>query len=432
MKKIYKVTLGSLLSLGIALTGCSSGSNSIEQLNKTAPAKASTEKKELRFLLRGNANEPVNKMIVEDLKTYEQKNPNVSFKYEYVAVADLETKLNAAFAGGTAPDLFDIGIVLLAGRAQLKQFAPLDEYVKKWEDSSDIYENTINQGKFKGSIYGIGHAPAPYFFAYRKDFFQEAGLDPNKPPQNWAELKEYAAKLVKKDKDQVIQGGFDVPKQNDSLIFEVFARQNGNDIVDETNELPLFDQPSAKEALEYLVSMLPYSIPYSDHGVVDNIPFLKGKSAMSYVAPENIQQMFQNDPSLKDKIGFVSNVPGKKAATFGGLRLLTMSSTSKNKDEAWEVIKHLMSKEILSKRMKEIKIAPVRKSLAQEFVSMDPLFNKATLDAIAIGYSRPSVTWSPLYRKYTQQAYEQALFNVKTPEEALKEAVVKLKQEIGK
>jgi multiple sugar transport system substrate-binding protein len=238
-------------------------------------------------------------------------------------------------------------------------------------------------------------------------------------------------KLVKKEGDQVVRGGFDVPKQTDSVLFEIFARQNGNDLVDELKEVPLFDQPSAKEALEYLVGMLPYSVPFADPGKVDNIPFVKGKSAMSYVLPETVQDMIKNDPSLAGKIGVASNVPGKRAATFGGMRLFSIASTSKNKDEAWKLVEYFMSKDVMSKRMKEIKIAPVRKSLADEYVKMDAAFNQANMDAIAVGVGRPNVTWSPLYRKYVTQAYEQATFNVKTPEQALKEAVVKLKQEIG-
>jgi multiple sugar transport system substrate-binding protein len=432
MKKNIQLSLASLLAAGIVLSGCGSGAGSAtEQLNKENSSTASSEKKEIKFLMRGNANEPINKMFVEDIKAFEQKNPNITVKYEFVAVADVETKLNSAFAGGTAPDLFDIGIAMLASRAQLKQFTPLDGYIKKWADNTDIVDNTYNLGKYKGEVYGLGFAPAPYVFAYRKDYFQEAGLDPSKPPQNWQQLKEYAMKLVKKEGDQVVRGGFDVPKQTDSVLFEIFARQNGNDLVDELKEVPLFDQPSAKEALEYLVGMLPYSVPFADPGKVDNIPFVKGKSAMSYVLPETVQDMIKNDPSLAGKIGVASNVPGKRAATFGGMRLFSIASTSKNKDEAWKLVEYFMSKDVMSKRMKEIKIAPVRKSLADEYVKMDAAFNQANMDAIAVGVGRPNVTWSPLYRKYVTQAYEQATFNVKTPEQALKEAVVKLKQEIG-
>ena len=36
--------------------------------------------------------------------------------------------------------------------------------------------------------------------AYRKDLFEQAGLDPNKPPKDWAELESYARQLTRPEK----------------------------------------------------------------------------------------------------------------------------------------------------------------------------------------------------------------------------------------
>ncbi|TDF98663.1 ABC transporter substrate-binding protein [Paenibacillus piri] len=429
MKKAIVSGLVLTSVMASVLTAC--GGTAVEQINKET-GKATPSSTVLKFWLRGNASEPLNKSLVADFKEYEQKHPNVKIVADFVPIADVETKWNAAFAGGTAPDLFDVGIVNLPSRAQLNQFAVLDSYIQKWEDKADIQENIINLGKFKEKVYGIGYAPTPYVFAYRKDFFQEAGLDPNSPPKNWDELKQYAMKLTKKDGNQVIRAGFDIPKQEDSLLFEIFARQNGNILVDEMNEVPVFDQPTAVEAVQYLVDLMPYSIPFADMNKVDNIPFTKGKSSMSYLLPDTIKNMINNDPSLVDKIGIVSNVPGKKPATFSGLRLFSMSEQSKNKDAAWDLITFLMSKDKMAARMKDTNTAVVRKSLVEDYIKLDPAFNKPVMDAISVGSGRPSVTWSPLYRKYATQGYEESAFKRKPVDQALKDAVTKLKEEISK
>lgn len=425
------IVSGLALSAVMASFLAACGGPDVEQINSDTE-KASGGKITLKFWLRGNASEPLNQSLMADFKDYEQQHPNVAIEADFVPIADVETKWNAAFAGGTAPDLFDVGIVNLPSRAQLNQFAVLDEYIAKWEDKDDIQENIMNLGKFKDKVYGIGYAPSPYVFAYRKDYFQEAGLNPESPPKNWDELKQYAIKLSKKEGNQVVRAGFDIPKQEDSLLFEIFARQNGNILVDEANELPVFDQSSAVEAVQFLVDLMPYSIPFADMNKVDNIPFTKGKSAMSYLLPDTIKNMIKNDPSLADKIGVVSNVPGKQPATFSGLRLFSMSANSKNKDAAWDLITFLMSKENMAERMKETNTAVVRKSLAEEYIQLDPTFNQPVMEAIAVGYGRPSVTWSPLYRKYANQGYEEAAFKTKPVDQALKDAVAKLKEEIAK
>lgn len=428
MRKTAGASLALLIFVVSVLTGC--GNNRGEQLNSGSNDNAN-KKTTITFWLRGSAAEPLNQSLVADIEAYEQQNANIKVNTEFIPISDVETKWNSAFAGGTAPDLFDVGIVNLPSRAQLKQFTELDAYIEQMADKDDFMENIIRLGKYKEKVYGIGYAPSPYVFAYRKDYFEEAGLDPNTPPKNWEELKQYAIALTQKEGDQVVRAGFDIPKQEDSLLFEIFARQNGNKLVDELNEIPLFDEPSAVEAVQFLVDLIPYSIPFADMNKADNIPFTKGRSAMSYLLPDTIIGMIKTDPSMKDKIGIVSNVPGKQAATFSGLRLFSISETSKQKDEAWKLIEFLMSKERMANRMKEINTPVVRKSLVDEYVELDPVFNKEIVKAIEVGVGRPSVTWSPLYRKYATQGYEQSVFQVKPVEEALKDAVAKLKEEIA-
>ena len=54
---------------------------------------------------------------------------------------------------------------------------------------------------------------------YRKDYFKEAGLDPNSPPETWEELYDYAKKLVvMDDSGNVERGGFDVPISDPNVL----------------------------------------------------------------------------------------------------------------------------------------------------------------------------------------------------------------------
>ncbi|MFQ9802023.1 MAG: extracellular solute-binding protein [Clostridia bacterium] len=54
-------------------------------------------------------------------------------------------------------------------------------------------------GTYKDEIYGIALFHHAFIFAYRKDLFEKAGLDPEAPPKTWDELKEYAYKLTEKE-----------------------------------------------------------------------------------------------------------------------------------------------------------------------------------------------------------------------------------------
>jgi ABC-type glycerol-3-phosphate transport system substrate-binding protein len=200
--------------------------------------------------------------------------------------------------------------------------------------------------------------------------------------------------------------------------------------VDVETGTPVFDQAEAVEAVKFLTEQLASnSIPFADMQNSEQFPFVNGKAAMTYINQDTILNIISKNPELANNIGVASNVPGKKAATFSGLRTFAISNTSKNKDEAWEFIKFMMSKERMANRMKQ-SVPPVRKSLQEEFIKLNPKVNRAIAEAVSIGLGRPSVTWSPLYTKYATQGYEQAIFKNKPVEQALKDAVNDLKKEI--
>jgi len=429
------IAFAGLFALMFALLiGCSSNGggslSNVEELNKE-PDQASDEQIVLRFWLRGNPEAPIVKSLVADMKAYEEVNPNVKFEYEVIAVQDVETKWNAAFAGGTAPDIFDAGIVHIAARANLNQFIPLDDYINAWAEKDDIHDIVYEQGKFNGKVYGLGFGPGTYVFAYRKDFFEEAGLDPESPPQNWEQLKVYSDLLTIREGDTVVRSGFDVAR-SDLIIAEIFAWQNGGKLVDLEQGKPTLDDPAVIEAIEFLVDeLIPNSIPFPSMQNFEQFPFMNGKAAMTYINQDTILNIINENPDWAENIGVVSNVPGKVPATFSGMRAFAISSTSKYKDEAWKFIEFAMSKERMSVRMKDYTVPPVRKSLQDEYIDLNPQFNRAFAEAVAIGYGRPPVTWSPLYTKYAQMGYEEAAFGAKTAEQAMKDAMTNLLREIG-
>ncbi|MFB9277383.1 ABC transporter substrate-binding protein [Cohnella cellulosilytica] len=424
--------LASVVTLSIALGACS-GAGDGDQLSKGNESGAGqAQQKVLKFWMRGSGpNEALTRSVASDIQAFEAQNPDIKVEIDYIPYADVEAKWNTAFAGGTAPDLFEVGIINIASRANLEQFAPLDEYIDGWAGKDDIIDNIYKLGSYKDQIYGMGYMPSPNVFAYRKDYFAEANLDPERPPQSWAELMDYSKKLAVVENGQTVRGGFDVPKQNGSFWLEIFGHQNGSAVVDESNETPVFDEPAAVEALEFVKELSQYSIPY-DAQKAETVPFRLGQSAMTYIAPDAIGEMIRNDPSLEGKIGVVSNVPGKQPSTFNGLRLFSIASTSKQKDEAWRLIEFFLSKERAELRMKELMVPVVNKSLSDRFVEMDPEMNAAIMEAVQIGVGRPKVTWSPLFEKYANQGYEEAMYGVKPVAEALKDAVAELKKEIGR
>ena len=111
---------------------------------------------------------------------------------------------------------------------------------------------------------------------------QKPELDPEKPPETWAELLDYAQKLTVKDASgNVTRYGVEIPI--DAWILSAFAFQNGMDAVGDSTEVYL-DDPRMVEALQYIADLankyqaMPQKRLFGDSGA----DFVAGQTAMLY------------------------------------------------------------------------------------------------------------------------------------------------------
>src|SRR5690606_37371623 len=80
---------------------------------------------------------------------------------------------------------------------------------------------------YDGQIYAVPWFQVAQGLYFRKDHFIEAGLDPSRPPKTWAELLEYARKLVESKPGRA---GFSFSK-GPAYHWSNFVWQAGGEIV---------------------------------------------------------------------------------------------------------------------------------------------------------------------------------------------------------
>jgi ABC-type glycerol-3-phosphate transport system substrate-binding protein len=376
-----------------------------------------------------------NAYFVDAAKEFTKTHPRIKVNVTVLPApqADIDLKLNAAVLAGIYPDVLSAYLATMSTRSPQGEFAPLDKYIRGWSDKKDIFQSTYEIGKINHKTVGLGYYPNPEILVYRKDYFKKTGLDPNHPPTNWKELAAYANKLTMRDqKNNVTRAGLDIPVLKAQVFFKPFCRQNGALVINNQKQKPLFTDPKMVEAFEYLIKLKNenVSIPYNFQKK-DSIPFQSGRSAMSFMQPTQIVSLIAADSAMKDKIALAPVITGKKKkSAFCGYRLFTIGSSSKHKSEAWEFIKFMMSKEQMRKRYQSLKIPPVRKSMEDDFIAVDPAFNKVVMDYVKNGEGDNTVPWNTLATKYLHQAWEEAYSGKKTSAQALKNAQVSLLKEL--
>ena len=426
-KRILAFSMATFASFSV-LTGCGAGSSSNQS---TGNSQANGSTTTLRFWRAGTDVE-TDTYWKEMIARFEAENPNVKVELSSLPWGDeIETKLNAAYASSTAPDVLQYSAVSIPQRASVEQYEPLDSYIENWEGKEDMLDSVMESGKYEGQIYGLGMRPDARMFVWRKDMFEAAGLDPETPPTTWEELKEYADKLTIKENGTTVQAGYNLPLANGFQDFQIFLMQNGGDFIDLETKKLTYNSPQAVEALDFLNSMVQDGnvIP-ADQFQSGTDVFVSGKAAMAYKNPSDIRGMIAADPSIKDKIGMSAPLSRKEQATFGGMGFMFMSKDSKNKELAWKFIEMAMSEQEMKTRADILGIPPVRKSLEEGYIAADPEMNQAIMDSIVVGHGAYPVVFSNELNEKVSGAIEKVYYNKATTEQALNESVKSYQAEV--
>lgn len=337
---------------------------------------------------------------------------DITFRITGVPWSDFSTKLNVAFASGTAPDLVHYPIASIAQRASMGQFIPLDDYYNEWDGKDDYLDNLYKLGEYQDKLYGFVTFTDPRILIWRKDLFEKAGLNPDVPPANWEELEDFAMKLTKKEKGQTVISGFQIPYQNSEKMVQIFALQNGGELINSEGTEPTFDSPEVMEAAEYLQRLVlaGVSIPSDSLTETQFNPISLGTVAMTYDSPLAVRIMLKNHPELEGKIGIAPPLSRSNQATFCGARLLYITSETEHPDLAWEITKAAMTPEQAMIRY-ELFSAPVNRiSVLEEYIADNPELNKATIQAIQVGQGVAKVPWFSLLNRSVSTAMELAFY----------------------
>jgi multiple sugar transport system substrate-binding protein len=248
MKKVLAICIA--LSLAAVVTACGSNSadsTSAGKSSASAPV-SSGNKVSIKFYsynlaVAGPQRDGTQKLIDE----FEAAHPNI--KVEGVPVSDIYTKVQADIVAGASPDvaqlIFD-GMdyaVHNFNAKPLEDIAPADEFKKNFEGFAP---NGLKLGQLNGKTYGLPFTISTPILFYNAKLFKDAGLNPEKPPATWAEVKEDALQIAKKTgATGVHTGGFKF-----DWTMQLLIGSNGGKVLSDDRKKIQFGEPAAVEAIK--------------------------------------------------------------------------------------------------------------------------------------------------------------------------------------
>ncbi|MFE3280717.1 ABC transporter substrate-binding protein [Nocardia sp. NPDC059239] len=275
---------------------------------------------------------------------------------------DVSQRLTNSITAGNTPD------IAIVGNNDLERFAaagvaqPLDSLMaadRQFVDSN-FDEDVLEADKVKGKQVAIPYLMSTTQLFYNKDAFAKAGLDPNKPPQTFSELKAAAQALVQ---SKAVKTGvnYDSVGSSGNANFLVYLLSAGGSMMDPDKKTVTFNSSQARDVLTFWRDMV--SSGLADAGKVkDHIDaFTRGDQGMEIVGNGAVA-------NIKDVAKFsVGKAPmpvpdgGSLTMPIFGASVIVVTKDPARQASAWKVIKALTGPEGSTVLFKNIGYTPVSK-----------------------------------------------------------------------
>jgi sn-glycerol 3-phosphate transport system substrate-binding protein len=277
-----------------------------------------------------------------------------------------------------------------------------------------------------GELYAIPYQNSTPLLYFNVDHFKEAGLDPKKPPQTWAELVDAARKLTRADRM-----GFGLPEGYDYMgwMMETLSMSNGGRYFNEEYGGEVYyDTPSMLGAAQFVEDLV-FKHKVMQQGVVEggalSTNFLAGKVSMMLLSTGSLSFVRENMKMAYDVAFVPRNV--RNAVPIGGGSLVMFKGLSEEQKAAgWKFAKWLSSTETLGGWSRFTGYFSPRKSPydtaeMKDFIAKNP-DAKVALDQLP--YAKP---WFATYqtvavRKALEDEIQAMMNGKKKADQAVKDA----------
>ncbi len=309
---------------------------------------------------------------------------------------------------------------------------PFDNFAKTAEDKAwlnSFYKAFMLNSQTAGKTWGVPFQRSTVVMYWNKEAFKEAGLDPNKAPATWAELKATATKLTKKDANgNVSQWGMQIPSSGFPYwLFQTLSTTNGAILANDTGTQVKFDDPAVVEALQFWVDLGKAGI--HPPGVVEwgTTPkdFFEKKTAIMFTTTGNLTNVRKN---AKFDFG-VAMIPGNKrkgSPTGGGNFYIFKKTTPAQQEAAFKFVKWVTQPERAAQWSMETGYVavspaaydtPTMKKFGAEFPSA-----LVARDQLPLSVAEFSTHDNQRVTKALNDGLQAALTGTKTPAQAMKDA----------
>ncbi len=400
-------------------------------LNGGASARPETPAKVLFYYPIAVGGE-ITRVIDQRVAEFEATHPAIDIEPVYSGTyKESLAKVLAANRAGMPPTLavlFAVDMHILLDADAIVPFDAAGNGDRRWLD--DFEPAFMANSRAGGKTWGIPFQRSTILLYWNKHAFSAAGLDPERPPQSWDEMRSMARQLTVRDASgQVTRWGVQIPSSGFPYwLFQGWVTTNGGTLMNAAGTETYFDRPAAIEALQYWIDLSRVDGVHPP-GVVEwgSTPddFLAQRAAMIWTTSGNLA-----DIARRAEFEFgVTALPAHRRAgspTGGGNFYLFKRSTPAQREAALEFIRWMTSPQQTARWSMDTGYIPVRKSAwdVPSFRQYVQRFPEAAVAHTALQHSVPELSTHENQRvtRVLDEALYAALKGEKTSMQALRDA----------
>lgn len=351
---------------------------------------------------------------------FEADHPGITVEAVSVPYDTFRTKLLAAIAAGSPPDLIRSDIIWVPELADLGALVALDEVMPDFDELKDIvFEGPLSTNVWNGHYYGLPLDTNTKIWLYNPALYAEAGL--SGPPATMADVADACTAFKVTSPDTYLFAA-------DGLFAWVtlpWVWGFGGAVTDAdlTTATGYLNGPETVAAYAFLLDL------YDDGCIApvimgDGVDVFTGFASGLYASLDNGPWSY---PILNGQFpDFEFNAAGFPAGDGGSVNVvggenINVMSQSKHRDEALEFVRFVLSPDF-QVTMLGVGQMPVRTDLADTDAVLDHPFLGAFLEQIATSSARTAhPRWSQMDSIITD-AGQYIFRKEKTPQQALDDA----------
>lgn len=320
---------------------------------------------------------------------------------------------------------------------------PLNDLFDQWADKDQFVPSTVKALTINGKLYGVPYNTNVRVLLYRKDLLQKYNLQ---PPKTWDEMVDDAGTISAKEQGvsglglTTKTGSVRTFQEFISFFFQVNNGENPFKLDEATQKWTMNTTPEKLATVLKLYqdtffkqnpSAANQNTRGNDYQATD-ADYVAGKSAMVPMGPWIWQYRTTGEVArkvLEENTGVIALPlpPGGTQATYLEVKPIMLNAASKDKPDAWALIKVLGSKEFVALDDKLEGVNPPRKDVADLPEFKNDWWQQAFTAQLSTGVALAPINWGLVVNDITE-ALQKVIYKAKSPEDTGKELYNALEQ----